>query len=224
MWFSLSQQTVYFLASIALGAALAMLYDLIRALRMLTRCSRVHLLVSDILFFFACGVLTSLFALPFNNGDVRAFIIFGEAVGFLTYRLTLGSLFGRFYAVIARLLRRFFRKICEILKKFYDFLLKAGAVLLYNIAVRVERIGRTALSGVRILIADTALGRSRKTKKKKPRRASRAKQIPQGIHTKYYEIPQIRDSYIVKKEEHEQKGSETRKKRKNPRSRRSRQR
>lgn len=189
MRFSLTDQALFFLASIALGAAMAMIYDLIRAVRMLIRCGRVHILVSDILFFFVCGILTSLFALPFNKGGVRAFILFGEAVGFLTYRLTLGSIFGKFYAVIARLLRQFIRKICEKLKKIYDCLLKAGTFLLYNIFDEIVSICRTAISGVRILAVGA---RSARRPRRRKHRQSPARGKPAACRTdtiKYYPIP-----------------------------------
>ena len=218
--FTPAQQTVYFLSSIALGAGFAMVYDLVRAVRMLLRAGRAHLLVSDILFFFACGVATSLFALPFSKGDVRGFIIFGEAVGFLTYRLTLGSIFGKFYAVLARLLRQFIRKICEKLKNFFNLLLKAGAVVLYNIAVRVERIRRTAFSGVRTLAAESALARRRGRKKQAARDVAETERRPAVRKGKIYEIPQVRDPIGIYREEYEQKGTQTRKTREKTRRRR----
>jgi len=139
MWFSLSDQTLYFIASVALGAALAAVYDLVRAARMLLRAGRVHVFLSDVAFFAVCGAVTSLFALPFNKGDVRAFVLFGEALGFLMYRLTIGSVMGRFYAGIARILRRFIGKICEFLKNIFDLLLKAGSFLVYNVHEIIDK-------------------------------------------------------------------------------------
>ena len=162
MWFSLSDQTVYFLASIALGVALAVLYDVLRGTRMLFRFSGAAVAVSDILFFAVCGAVTSLFALPFNKGSVRAFTVFGEGLGFLTYRLTLGSVFGRFYEAIARLLRRFGSKICEILKNIYDFLLKTIVLLLYNIVEIIVGASATAASGAKVLISEARSKRASK--------------------------------------------------------------
>lgn len=142
MWFSLSDQTTYFLFSLLMGAALAVVYDLVRAVRMTLRAGSVHVMVSDIVFFALCGVATSLFALPFNKGDVRGFIVFGEAVGFLAYRLTLGSIMGKIYAHMARL----FRKIVQILYKFFEkifsLLLKITTLMLYNIGVLIDRLHR----------------------------------------------------------------------------------
>ena len=144
MGISLSAQTAYFLWSLVLGAALGALYDIVRAARMVFRAGRIHMMISDVVFFMACGVLTVLFALPFNKGDVRAFILIGEAVGFLAYRLTLGSVMGKMYAILARLLRSFVQKIRRFLEKIFNYLLKATAVLLYNVSVVIDKSRKKA--------------------------------------------------------------------------------
>ena len=140
MGISLSAQTAYFLWSLVFGAALGAVYDLVRAARMLFRAKRIHVTVSDILFFAVCGVLTSLFALPFNKGDVRVFILFGEAVGFLAYRLTLGSVMGKVYAFFAKKIRSFVQKIRKFLQFFFDYLLKLMAFVLYNVSVIIDKL------------------------------------------------------------------------------------
>lgn len=140
MWFSLSEQTAYFLWSIALGAAAAALYDLFRAARILLKAGRAFMLVGDILFFVLCGIITSLFSLPFNKGSVRAFIVFGEAVGFLCCRLTVGTLTGRFYSILSKAIARISEKICELLKKFFDLLLKIASRVVYNVGVVKDKI------------------------------------------------------------------------------------
>ncbi|MBQ9679200.1 MAG: spore cortex biosynthesis protein YabQ [Ruminococcus sp.] len=144
MGFSLSDQTAYFLWSLVLGAALAVLYDVVRAVRMTVRAGRVHVMISDILFFTVCGVITSLFALPFNKGDVRAFILFGEAVGFLAYRLTLGAIMGKVYAFFARVIRGFVQKTRKLLEKIFNFLLKAIVSIVYNVGVVIDKSRKKA--------------------------------------------------------------------------------
>lgn len=144
MGISLSAQTAYFLWSLVLGAALGVLYDVIRAARMVLRAGKIHVLISDVVFFAVCGVVTSLFSLPFNKGDVRAFILFGEAVGFLAYRLTLGSVMGKVYAFSAKKIRTFVQKIRKILQNFFNYLLKSIAYLLYNVGVIIDKLHRYA--------------------------------------------------------------------------------
>ena len=145
MWFTLSDQTTYFLFSLLMGAALAVVYDLVRAVRMTLKARSVHVMISDIVFFTLCGVATSLFALPFNKGDVRGFIIFGEAVGFLVYRLTLGSIMGKIYAHMARIFRKIVQKIYKFFENIFSLLLKITTLLLYNISVLIDRLHRNAI-------------------------------------------------------------------------------
>lgn len=145
MGISLSAQTAYFLWSLVLGVALGVLYDLIRAVRMVLRAGKIHVLISDILFFAVCGVITSLFSLPFNKGDVRVFILFGEAVGFLAYRITLGSVMGKVYAFFAKKIRSFVQKIRKILQIFFNYLLKSLAFVLYNVDVIIDKLYRFAV-------------------------------------------------------------------------------
>ena len=140
MWFSLSDQTAYFLWSLAMGIALGMLYDLLRMARMVFAAKERFVLVSDILFFGLCGVLTALFALPFNKGSVRGFIVFGEVGGFLCFRLTLGSIMGKIYAAFARFLRNINQKIAKILEKTFRFYLKTAHVIVYNVTVSIDSL------------------------------------------------------------------------------------
>ena len=180
MELSLSAQTAYFLWSLVFGLALGILYDIVRAVRMVLRAGRVHVMISDIVFFAICGVLTSLFALPFNKGDVRGFIIFGEAVGFLTYRLTLGSVMGKMYAVLARVLRGFVQKIRNFLEKLFDFLLKAIARLVYNVSVVIDKSCKKA---------------AQKRKKRRAARASvkrRKRQIQKEHHHEQKKYPKTK--------------------------------
>ena len=139
---TLSQQTVYFLASIAFGAALAVLYGVIRLFRYAVHSRTLPVILSDIFFFIAAGVLTSLFSLPFNKGEVRGFIIVGELIGFLTIHLTLGSLCARASEAFMMSLGKFGRKISKIVKKLFEKVLKFMHFILYNISELIGRIRR----------------------------------------------------------------------------------
>ncbi len=149
MWFSLSEQTAYFLWSIVLGAFAAAVYDIVCAVRVFLRAGKFHVIISDILFFILCGILTSLFALPFNKGSVRVFIIFGEAIGFLCYRLTLGRFVGRFYGIMSKGITWILRKICEMLKKFFDLLLKTASFVVYNVSVLKDRFVKSVSARIK---------------------------------------------------------------------------
>lgn len=173
MGISLSAQTAYFLWSLVLGLALGALYDIVRAARMLFRAGRIHTTVSDIVFFIVCGVVTALFALPFNKGDVRGFILFGEAVGFSAYRLTLGCVMGKVYAFFAKKVRSFVQFLRKKLQLFFDFLLKATSFLLYNVGVVIDK------------------SRQRAAKSKQKHRAAKARSRAQRL-SKVYQYEQKR--------------------------------
>ncbi len=148
---SLSAQAAYFLWSLALGLVLGAAYDLMRAVRMLFKARQIAVTFSDILFFALCGFVTSLFALPFNKGGVRVFVIVGEAAAFLVYRLTIGSIMGKFYAWLSRFLRKFIQKIVKIIQKTFDFLLKLTHALVYNIGVLIDGLRRRVTGQIKKL-------------------------------------------------------------------------
>ena len=171
MWSTLSDQTVYFLWSIALGAALGVVYDLVRAVRMVSRARGAGLVISDILFFVLCGIVTSLFALPFNKGGVRGFVMLGEAAGFLCWRLLPGSIMGKIYSHLAGILRKFSQKTHKIFEKTFIFLLKLTGRLLYNIHVLIYRLKGLAARAVKQRKKEIPDVRKKSKKRNKGRKA-----------------------------------------------------
>ena len=167
MGISLSAQTAYFLWSLVLGVALGVLYDAVRAVRMIFRAGKIHVLVSDVVFFAVCGVITSLFSLPFNKGNVRVFILFGEAVGFLAYRITLGSVMGKVYAIFAKKIRSFVQKIRKFLQIFFNYLLKSIAFVLYNVGVIIDKLHSFAAKKIQKHRADKVKRQKRRCHKDK---------------------------------------------------------
>ncbi|MBQ3417860.1 MAG: spore cortex biosynthesis protein YabQ [Ruminococcus sp.] len=139
---TLSDQTVYFLASIVFGAALSVLYGLVRLIRIAYEKKPAVTVISDILFFVAAGVLTSLFALPFNKGEVRGFILFGEGAGFLVVHFTLGAVFSKISRAVIMALGKITRKIFKIVKKLFKKVLNFMHFILYNIYVVIDKILR----------------------------------------------------------------------------------
>ncbi len=140
MEFSLATQTVYFLFSILFGIILSAVYDVVRVMRFMGFTKLWQIILSDVLYFFICAVLTFLFSLPFNNGSVRYFVIFGEAVGFILYRFTLGEVMAKVYCFLIRIIRRIFKKSLEILIFFSNKLLKANRFVVYNVGVIIHKV------------------------------------------------------------------------------------
>ena len=121
MHITLTEQACAFLYSCAFGAALSILYDLFRLVRMLTGAGRVLTAALDLFYFFACGVFTFAFIMAVTGGEVRGYIYFGELLGWLLYHLTLGNLFVKFLALLAkgisRLLEGVFRPVRVLMDK-----------------------------------------------------------------------------------------------------------
>lgn len=108
-----SEQLTCFLSSLGMGFLLGVLYDVLRAIRLSFTKSKIALVIFDILYFVLFGVLTFLFILAFNKGEVRSYIIAGELMGALFYYISFGI------AVI-----KFTDKAIILLKRFYAFIFK----------------------------------------------------------------------------------------------------
>ncbi len=109
----LSDQAVAFLWSVALGAGLGAVYDWFRIGRILWKKRTLTVFFEDLLFALCAGFATSYCLVQTNYGQVRMFLLAGEAFGFILYFNTIGV----FVAWQARLLRRFLHLICMLLKR-----------------------------------------------------------------------------------------------------------
>lgn len=90
MTVSVSSQMMLFLLSMGIGGAFGLVYDVLYLGRLLSPCGRVLSFLWDCLYLLACGLVTFLFLLAGNAGEVRFFLLEGELLGFLFYRFTLG--------------------------------------------------------------------------------------------------------------------------------------
>ncbi len=140
MEFTLADQTVYFLYSLLFGVILSALYDVVRIIRFIGATKLWQIILSDVLYFFVCAFLTVLFAMPFNKGSVRYFAVFGEAVGFILYRFTLGEYFAYVYSFVIRVISRLFKIFIKYLRVFLNKVLKANRFVVYNVGVIVDKI------------------------------------------------------------------------------------
>ena len=133
MKISLTEQTMIFLLSILLGAFLSFIFDFFRIFRAVFKKGILIILLQDLLYYIFCAVITFLFILSLNSGQIRGFIIIGEIIGWLIYYLTFGTMIMKFVKKILRIVKfmilfiyrsilfpvfLFFSKICvKIIKK-----------------------------------------------------------------------------------------------------------
>lgn len=103
------EQIGIFLRAIAVGAGIMACYDVFRMLRTAFRTPDGVVFLEDILFFAAAGMATWFYLLESCRGELRGFVMVGEALGGLLYFLTLGSLVMK----IARPVIHFIQRVLE---------------------------------------------------------------------------------------------------------------
>ena len=107
MGISLFDQATTFLISVILGVFLSFLFDLFRALNASFKLSKKKIFINDVIYFVISAVITFMCILIINLGEIRTYIIAGEILGFIVYRITLS----RFIFIMFVILLNFLRKI-----------------------------------------------------------------------------------------------------------------
>ena len=88
-------QTQMFLFSCGYGFLLGLLYEVFRILRMAFLKSSLMVFCQDVLYFLLCGILTFLFCLIMNYGEIRGYILIGEILGWIIYYFSIGKILFR---------------------------------------------------------------------------------------------------------------------------------
>ena len=112
---TLAYETQLFLWSIVLGAALSLLYDLLRVLRAQTKHRAAAISLEDTLYFLLFAAITFGFSLKINSGQLRGYILLGEGLGWGLWHLTIGRGVVQVLGWVAQLLRRILRGVLRIL-------------------------------------------------------------------------------------------------------------
>lgn len=149
-----TNQVATFLWSLALGALMCLLYDVVRVLHKFSIKGFFEVMISDIMFWFIVALFTFCFLVLRCQGEVRGYVLAGQAIGFTAARFTvsrffvlgLSSLFkaiskllgtfGKGFHFIAAVCEKNIKKILKYIKK----VLQHKAKLLYNqLKMRSER-------------------------------------------------------------------------------------
>ena len=114
-------QTTSFLYAMTLGAVLSIVYDVFRIIRVAFGGKKTAVFIEDLVFSLVALVLTFVFVIAFNNGELRFFVLIGELLGFVTCHYTIGKIIIGFSRVIISgfkwLLRLIFNPIVKLFKK-----------------------------------------------------------------------------------------------------------
>ena len=160
---SLTSQTRLFLLSLGFGFFAGAVYDIFRAVRICFGSKKWAYRITYILYLITLGFLSFLFFLCFNEGEIRFFALFGEALGFIVYFFTVGFTFAIYFEKFFNLIKKAFtaflmtltlpfrkiwKKLCDFLKKHKKlpkksenkskYPLKVNKCLLYNLFNRKQ--------------------------------------------------------------------------------------
>lgn len=115
----ISQQVRVFLLSVSLGFILGVLYDVFRMIRIifLKENRKTAIFVQDFFFVLLCGIITFLFLLSENYGELRGYVFIGEIIGFFIYYFSFGVLTVRFSDALAKQAHRFVSFIKRLIIK-----------------------------------------------------------------------------------------------------------
>ncbi len=91
MWLLLFQDRgAAFLASLAVGGILGLIYDFFRLIRVVYVGGRIKLFFEDVLFCIMSALVFTVFIFNATMGVVRMFAAVGALVGFFSYRFSIG--------------------------------------------------------------------------------------------------------------------------------------
>lgn len=153
-------QTKFFLASVASGIIMLIVYDTIRILRRIIKHSRFGVAVEDIIFWVLSSLFIFFMMYTQNDGVIRGFSIMGMVLGMVTYNLLLSKYIVNgisfvinkiiYYIkkIIAFILKPFRFILGKLLKVFNTILKKLGN--LFRIIFRkLKRIGKRLFKGLK---------------------------------------------------------------------------
>jgi len=164
---TVAAQTQNFLLALGFGFLLGALYDMFRLLRMTFFSRAAWVFIQDVAYFSLAAVFSFMFILTVNYGEIRVYLLAGEALGWLIYHFSIGEIVMRvskfaikgikfvlkwlfkiisaplkfLYSIISRLFTRFARVFKKNLKKSAKnskFYLKKNKVMVYNL-LKVNR-------------------------------------------------------------------------------------
>lgn len=121
-------QIITFLLSLCLGAVFCTIYDIIRAIRKVCINSFWAVTITDILIWILYAFGTFIFLISRTNGEIRGYVLIGEALGFILFRISFSKLFFPFFSFIFIRISDISRIIMGCINSFYikfeAFLLK----------------------------------------------------------------------------------------------------
>ena len=158
---SLASQTKGFLFSLGFGFLMGAVYDTFKLLRISISKGKLLQILFDVVYCILLAFLTFIFFITINEGEIRLYLLLGEAIGFVVYSLSTGAIIFAFGEKWIEKFKQFFRFLLTPFRKIYKKLhgilakalktrkkhknkskrhLKLNKHLLYNLFVKKENL------------------------------------------------------------------------------------
>lgn len=131
MWeISVYNQILTFAWSLVLGALWCFTYDIICSMRRVYVWARWIVFISDVLLWVIYAFVTFIFLISRTNGEIRSYVLLGEILGFLVFRIVASRFVVMFFVFIFTKVK----KICNQVKRvFYATFEKLEQIVLKSL-------------------------------------------------------------------------------------------
>lgn len=113
---SIQNEMMLFGSAVLLGAALMLLYDVIRICRRILPRGIILVSIEDVIYWIVFGIAVFILLYRENDGAVRGFIVGGIAVGLFLYYQLIGRWLMKWMGVLIRSLKKRLKKAMEKVK------------------------------------------------------------------------------------------------------------
>ena len=113
---SIQNEMMLFGSAVLLGAALMLLYDVIRICRRILPRGIILVSIEDVIYWIVFGVAVFILLYRENDGAVRGFIVGGIAAGLFLYYQLLGRWLMKWMGILIRSLKKRLKKAMENVK------------------------------------------------------------------------------------------------------------
>lgn len=138
----IAQQTSCFLQAILLGVILGAFYDAFRFLRVMIKSPVAVIFIEDALYFATAAFISFSFMLQMTDGEIRLFVLLGEAIGAILYINTIGEILFGIYKVIIGVIRKILKRVFGVilipLKAVIGFIRKNIRKIKENLKKRIK--------------------------------------------------------------------------------------
>ena len=107
----LADQTEIFLYALGFGFLLGILYNLVKALRMINPGAKGFVFFLDMLYFVVCTFLVFCFVMVTDSGNLRIYVVFGIALGWTVCYFSFGMIFSKAVGTIIGFIRAVFAAV-----------------------------------------------------------------------------------------------------------------